>query len=175
MPVLPYEGRWPVIAPTALLAPNAWVIGDVRVGAGASLWFAATARGDRGQIEIGEDVNVQDGCTLHGQGRSTVVLEDRVALGHHALVHGAVVESDSLIAIGASVLTGSRIGRGSIVAAHALVPEGMVVPAGSLVMGVPGKVVRPVTDEERVRVAETIDTYRGLRGQYLDTLARHEP
>lgn len=174
MPVLPYDGRWPDLATSAYLAPNAWVIGDVRVGAGASLWFAVTVRGDRGRIEIGEEVNVQDGCTLHGQDRSTVVLEDRVALGHHALVHGAVVESESLIAIGASVLSGARIGRGSIVAAHALVPEGMIVPPGSLVMGVPGKVVRPVNDDERVRVAETIDTYVGLRGQYLDTRASNE-
>jgi carbonic anhydrase/acetyltransferase-like protein (isoleucine patch superfamily) len=175
MPVLSYEGMSPVVDPTAFLAPSAWVIGDVRVGAGASLWFAVTARGDRGHIEIGEDVNVQDGCTLHSQGRSTVVLEDRVALGHHALVHGALVQSDCLIAIGASVLSGARVGQGSIVAAHALVPEGMVVPPGSLVMGVPGRVVRQVTDEERARVSDTIDTYRGLRGQYLGRVGRGEP
>lgn len=167
MPVMTYDGVRPTVADDAFLAPTAWVIGDVRVGSGASLWFAVTARGDRGHIEIGADVNIQDGCTLHGQGGAPVVLEDRVALGHHALVHGAVVESESLIAIGASVLSGARIGGGSLIAAHALVPEGMVVPPGSLVMGVPGKVVRPLTAEEGARVTGTIDSYLELRVRYL--------
>ncbi|GAA4336967.1 gamma carbonic anhydrase family protein [Streptomyces venetus] len=142
-------GREPQVDPEAFVAPTASVIGGVTLGVGASVWYGAVLRGDVESISVGASSNVQDNCTLHADPGFPVTVGERVSIGHNAVVHGATVEDDCLVGMGATVLNGAVIGAGSLVAAQALVPQGMVVPAGSLVAGVPAKVKRPLTEEER--------------------------
>ncbi|MBI4569720.1 MAG: gamma carbonic anhydrase family protein [Planctomycetes bacterium] len=138
-------------------ADTARVIGDVRVGAGSSIWFGCVLRGDDAPITLGRDVNVQDGSILHADPGVPMTLGDRVSVGHGAVVHCVEVGEGTLIGIGAIVLGGARIGRDCLIAASALVPEGMEVPDHSVVMGVPGRIRRQVTPEEaqvsRIRAA----------------------
>ncbi|MET8829388.1 gamma carbonic anhydrase family protein [Streptomyces sp. NPDC004610] len=142
-------GREPRIDPTAFVAPTAAIIGDVTLHAGASVWYGAVLRGDVERISVGAGSNVQDNCTLHADPGFPVTVGERVSIGHNAVVHGATVEDDCLIGMGATVLNGAVIGKGSLVAAQALVPQGLRVPPGSLVAGVPAKIRRELTDEER--------------------------
>ncbi|MEV8032505.1 gamma carbonic anhydrase family protein [Streptomyces sp. NPDC086182] len=142
-------GKDPQVDQEAFVAPTSVVIGDVTLNAGASIWYGAVLRADGGPVVIGADSNVQDNCTLHVDLGFPLTVGERVSIGHNAVVHGATVEDDCLIGMGATVLNGAVIGAGSLVAAQALVPQGMRVPPGSLVAGVPAKVKRPLTDEER--------------------------
>lgn len=142
-------GNDPKVDAEAFVAPTASVVGDVMLHAGASVWYGAVLRGDIERITVGADSNVQDNCTLHADPGFAVTVGERVSIGHNAVVHGATVEDDCLIGMGATVLNGAVIGAGSLVAAQALVPQGMEVPPGSLVAGVPAKVKRRLTDEER--------------------------
>ncbi|MEU2421544.1 gamma carbonic anhydrase family protein [Streptomyces sp. NPDC007851] len=142
-------GREPRIEDDVFVAPTASVIGDVTLKAGASVWYGAVIRGDVEKITVGAQANVQDNATLHADPGFPVSVGERVSIGHNAVVHGATVEDDCLIGMGATVLNGAVIGAGSLVAAQALVPQGMVVPAGSLVAGVPAKVRRELSAEER--------------------------
>ncbi|WP_329055804.1 gamma carbonic anhydrase family protein [Streptomyces violaceus] len=142
-------GREPQVDPEAFVAPTASVIGGVTLSAGASVWYGAVLRGDVEAISVGASSNVQDNCTLHADPGFPVTVGERVSIGHNAVVHGATVEDDCLIGMGATVLNGTVIGAGSLVAAQALVPQGMAVPPGSLVAGVPAKVRRELTEEER--------------------------
>ncbi|MFD7002006.1 gamma carbonic anhydrase family protein [Streptomyces mirabilis] len=142
-------GKEPQVDPEAFTAPTSVVIGDVTLHAGASVWYGAVLRADFGPIVIGADSNIQDNCTLHVDPGFPITVGERVSVGHNAVLHGATVEDDCLIGMGATVLNGAVIGAGSLVAAQALVPQGMRVPPGSLVAGVPAKVKRPLTEEER--------------------------
>ncbi|MFE4754398.1 gamma carbonic anhydrase family protein [Streptomyces mirabilis] len=142
-------GKDPQVDPEAFTAPMSVVIGDVTLHAGASVWYGAVLRADFGPIVIGADSNIQDNCTLHVDPGFPITVGERVSVGHNAVLHGATVEDDCLIGMGATVLNGAVIGAGSLVAAQALVPPGMQVPPGSLVAGVPAKVKRPLTEEER--------------------------
>ncbi|MBE1564110.1 gamma carbonic anhydrase family protein [Nonomuraea africana] len=153
------DGAVPDIHPDAYIAPGAVVVGRVRVGRGASVWYGSVLRGDDERVEIGEECNVQDLCCLHADPGEPAVLEPRVSLGHKAMVHGAHVETGALIGIGAIVLGGARIGAGTLVAAGALVGPGKKIPAGVLVAGVPGRVVRELTDDDRASFAQTPDRY----------------
>ena len=148
-----------LIHPTAFVAPGAVVIGNVTVGPEASLWFGVVVRGDTEAVRIGAQSNVQDGCILHADPGQPCSLGARVSLGHGAVVHAAQIEDDVLIGMGATVLNGARIGSGSVVAAGTLVPPGMVVPPQSLVMGLPGKVVRQVTPHDHELVLATAQHY----------------
>jgi carbonic anhydrase/acetyltransferase-like protein (isoleucine patch superfamily) len=142
------------IHPTAFIHPSAVVLGDVHLGARVSVWPCAVLRGDTDRIEIAEDTNVQDGAVLHCDDGYPCLVGSRVTIGHRAVVHGAAIEDDALIGIGALVLTGSRIGRGALIGAGAVVTEGTVVPPASLVLGVPARVVRELSAEQRARVAQ---------------------
>ncbi|MGW3650097.1 gamma carbonic anhydrase family protein [Streptomyces sp. NPDC000878] len=141
--------REPKVDEEAFVAPTSTVIGDVTLEAGASVWYGAVLRGDVERISVGADSNIQDNCTLHADPGFPVTIGERVSVGHNAVVHGATVEDDCLIGMGATVLNGAVIGTGSLVAAQALVPQGMQIPPGSLVAGVPAKVRRNLTDEEQ--------------------------
>ncbi|MFD3586949.1 gamma carbonic anhydrase family protein [Streptomyces sp. NPDC058683] len=162
-------GREPKIEDDVFVAPTASVIGDVTLKAGASVWYGAVVRGDTEKITVGAQANVQDNVTLHADPGFPVSVGERVSIGHNAVVHGATVEDDCLIGMGATVLNGAVIGAGSLVAAQALVPQGMVVPAGSLVAGVPAKVKRSLSEEELQGVtlngtlyAELAKAHRGV-------------
>lgn len=143
------EGFIPQIDPTARGAENIVVTGDVTVDADATLWYGCVLRGDVAPIRIGRGSNVQDNSVAHCSADHPVVVGDNVVIGHGAILHGCTVEDGSLIGMGATVLDGAVIGAGSIVGANALVTAGKIIPPGSLVMGVPAKVVRPLTDAER--------------------------
>lgn len=155
-----YRGVSPKIAASAYIDPSAQVIGDVSVGERSSIWPNATARGDVHYIRIGDDTNIQDNSVLHcDAGLFPLEIGHRVTVGHLAMLHGCTIEDDCLIGIGALVLNGARIGRGSVIAAGAVVPEGMQVPQESMVMGVPARVKRPLTAEERTRFRENAMHY----------------
>ena len=122
----------PAIDPSAFIARGAVVVGDVTIGARASVWFHAVVRGDTDRIEVGEGTNVQDHAVIHADPGQPAIVGSRVTLGHRALVHGCVIEDRCLVGMGATVLNGARIGAGSLVAAGALVLEGLAVPPESL-------------------------------------------
>jgi carbonic anhydrase/acetyltransferase-like protein (isoleucine patch superfamily) len=147
-----YRGKWPAIAPSAYVDASAQVTGDVTVGERSSLWPNVSARGDVHFIRIGDESNIQDNSVLHCDAPDfPLVIGNRVTVGHMVVLHGCTVEDDALIGIGAVVLNGAKIGKGSVVAAGALVPEAMEVPPGVMVMGVPAKIRREVTEEEQRR------------------------
>ena len=143
----------PSLGPGAWVAPGAIVVGDVRLGARTNVWYGSVLRADNEYIEIGEDCNLQDGCVLHADPGLPVVMGDRVSVGHRAIVHGAVLESDTLVGMGAVVLNGVRVGTGSLVAAGAVVREGTQIPPNSMAAGVPAVVRRGVSDVEREMIA----------------------
>ena len=138
---------------------SAVVIGNVTLGHDASVWPTAVLRGDVDAIVIGDETNVQDGAVVHVDPGFPVRVGNRVTIGHRAVIHGCTIEDDCLIGIGAIVLNGAVIGTGSMVGAGAVVRENMIVPPGSLVLGVPAKVVRPVNDEQRDRIAHGAKAY----------------
>jgi carbonic anhydrase/acetyltransferase-like protein (isoleucine patch superfamily) len=146
--------------------PAAFVCGDVTLGARVSVWPGAVVRGDSAPIVIGADTNVQDGAVLHVDAGVPCTIGARVAIGHRAIIHGATVEDDCLIAMGAILLNRVRVGSGSIIGAGALCPEGMVVPANSLVIGIPGRVVRRTTVAERERITRTVESYLVLQERH---------
>jgi carbonic anhydrase/acetyltransferase-like protein (isoleucine patch superfamily) len=149
----------PVIHPTAFIAPTASVMGDVTIGADASVWYGAVLRGDLEAISIGDETNIQDLTMVHADPGVPCRIGRRVGVGHRAILHGCVVEDQCLVGMGSIILNRACIGSGSVVAAGALVPEGMMVPPGSLVMGVPGRIVRPVDAALAERIAGTWARY----------------
>jgi len=156
----------PLIHADAWVAPGAVVVGKVDIGPGSSVWYGAVLRGVDDAISIAEDCNIQDLCCIHVDAGEPAVLEARVSLGHHAAVHGAHVGAGSLIGIGAVVLGRARIGAHSLVAAGAVVLGGATVPEGVLYAGVPGRVVRELTESER-------DGLRGNAERYVQRALRH--
>lgn len=172
--VLTYEGHTPQLGAEVFLAPGAKVIGQAQLGDRVSVWYNAVVRADVHWVKIGADSNIQDGAVLHGQkGEFPVELGERVSVGHQATVHGAVIEHDCLIGIGARVLDGCRIGHHSLVAAGAVVREGMVVPPRSLVVGVPAVVKRELTERELEIIARTPVRYREYAELTRQALADH--
>lgn len=143
MPLYPLNGATPQVSETAFIAPSADLIGRVRVGERASVWFGAVLRGDIEAIEVGAGSNVQDGAVLHTDAGFPCVLAPGVTVGHRAVVHGARCEQGSLVGMGAIMLSGSGLGVGAVLAAGALLPEGAQVPAGMLALGVPARVRGP--------------------------------
>ena len=154
------------IDPTAFIHASAIVCGDVTLGARVSIWPTAVVRGDTAPITIGEESNVQDGTIIHVDHGVPTVIGARVAIGHRAIVHGATVEDECLIAMGAVVLNHVVVGRGSIVGAGAVCVEGMHIPPHSVVLGVPGRVVMETTLEMRERIARTVRSYLELQERY---------
>jgi carbonic anhydrase/acetyltransferase-like protein (isoleucine patch superfamily) len=145
------RGIAPQIAISAYVDPSAVVVGNVSIGERSSVWFHASIRGDNDMIRIGDESNIQDNCVLHSDMGVPLRIGDRVTVGHSVVLHACTVEDDALIGIGAIVLNDAVIGKGAVVAAGALVPEGMQVPPETMVVGVPAKVRRPVTAEEKAR------------------------
>lgn len=163
-----YEGRQPVRGERVFIAEGAHVIGDVQMADGVSIWFGAVLRGDIEPVRIGTDSNVQDGAIVHTDEGYPAEIGKRVTIGHGAIIHGAKIEDDALIGMGATLLSGSTIGRGAVVAAGALVPEGATIPPGVLAMGVPARVVRELSDEETQRIARGMENYCQRRDKYIE-------
>ena len=135
--------------PDSWVAPNATLVGKVKLEAGASVWFNAVLRGDNELIHIGENSNVQDGTVMHTDMGFPLTLGTGVTIGHNVMLHGCTVGDYSLIGINAVVLNGAKIGKNCIIGANALIPEGKVIPDGCLVVGSPGKVVRELTEAQK--------------------------
>ena len=167
-----FRGATPAIAASAYVDPSAQIIGQVTIGERSSIWPNVVLRGDVNTITIGEESNVQDNSVLHcDPGELRLLIGNRVTIGHLAMVHGCTIEDDCLIGIGAIILNGAHIGKGSVVAAGALVPEGMQVPPGSMVMGVPAKIRREVTAEEKERFRLNAQNYVQNAKRYLAELS----
>jgi carbonic anhydrase/acetyltransferase-like protein (isoleucine patch superfamily) len=142
------ESRKPILEGDNFVAPNAAVIGSVVMKKGASVWWGCTLRGDNDLITLGENVNIQDGSVIHTDLGVPVVLEKNVSVGHMVMLHGCTIGENSLVGIGAIVLNRAVVGRNCLIGAGALVPEGKHIPDGSLVLGVPGKVVRHLSEAD---------------------------
>ena len=172
MPVHAYQGRSPKLGARVFLAPCAHLTGDIAVGDDVSFWFHTVARGDVNFIRIGARTNIQDGSVLHVAHETyPLVIGEGVTVGHHAVVHACTVEDGALIGIGSRILDGAVVERGAQVGAGAVVPPGFRVPAGHLVLGVPARVVRPLTEEERFRVLDTADRYVAVKNEYLKSIS----
>ncbi|MFO0958077.1 MAG: gamma carbonic anhydrase family protein [Isosphaeraceae bacterium] len=141
-----------MIDPSAFLARGVIVLGRVSIGPDSSIWYQTVIRGDTERIRIGASTNIQDLCMVHADPGFPCEIGDRVTVGHRAILHGCTIEDGCIIGMGAILLNGSSIGAGSIIGAGSVVPEGMRIPAGSLVLGVPGKVARPVSEEAIGRI-----------------------
>ena len=170
MPKLPYLDHWPNLPESVFIAPGAYVIGRVTMGEHCSVWFGSVVRADSNNIVFGNGVNIQDNSTLHTDPDAPTILGNDVTVAHRAVVHGARLGDNVLVAIGAVVLSRSTIGEGSIIGAGALVPEGATIPPRSLVLGVPGRVVREVREGEYERILRTAEGYRRYCAQYLERL-----
>lgn len=167
--VIEFKGKYPKIDPTAFIAENAMVIGDVEIEANANIWFSSIVRGDLNSIRIGSNCNIQDGCILHVvKDLYPVILEDDVALGHRVVIHGCRVGRGSLIGIGAIVLDGAVIGEESVVGAGAVVAPKSIIPPRSIVMGTPAKVVRTLNDDDIEMIKGIIQDYLYLKEVYRD-------
>jgi len=167
--IRPFRGKHPQVHPTAFIEESAQVIGDVIIGEQSSLWFNTVVRGDVFYIRIGDRTNIQDGTVVHvTNGTHATVLEDEVTVGHNVTLHGCYIERGCLIGMGSIVMDGARIGAESIVAAGALVSPGTIVPPRSLVLGVPAKVKRQLTDEEVAGLAQFWKNYVGYVKQYKE-------
>jgi carbonic anhydrase/acetyltransferase-like protein (isoleucine patch superfamily) len=162
-----FRGIAPKVAVSAYVDASAQIIGDVEIGERSSIWPNASLRGDTGPIRVGSESSIQDNCVLHMDEGFPLTVGDRVTVGHSVTLHGCTVEDDTLIGIGATILNGARIGKGSVVAAGSLVPEGMEVLPSTLVMGVPAKPKRAVTEEEQARFAEGVAHYVEKARAYL--------
>jgi carbonic anhydrase/acetyltransferase-like protein (isoleucine patch superfamily) len=158
--VLSVAGRTPQIDPSAFVATGARVIGAVSLGEGSSVWYNAVLRADSDSITVGAGSNVQDNVSVHVDDGHPVRIGANVSIGHNAVVHGCTIGDASLIGMGAVVLNGAVIGASCLVAAGAVVLEGTIVPDGSLVAGVPAKVRRELSEEERAGLRRNADTYR---------------
>lgn len=160
--ILNFDDHQPAVDDTAWVASSATVVGDVTLAGHVGVFYGAVLRADMDSIELGEGSNIQDNCALHVDPGHPLTIGRNVSVGHNATLHGCTIEDDVLIGMGATVLNGAVIGRGSMVAAGALVTQGVVVPAGSLVAGVPGKVRRELTEEEKAGVLLNAQVYRDL-------------
>lgn len=163
---LPHGDAFPQIADSAWVAPGAYVVGKVHLGEESSVWYGAVLRGDTEPIRVGSRTNIQDGCVLHADPGYPAVVGEGCVVGHRAVVHGCEIGDNCLIGMSATILNGAKIGEGSIVAAGAVVPEGKEYPPRSLIVGVPAKRIREVTEEQ------TKDITRGAR-EYVERAASH--
>ncbi len=164
--ILPYDGVWPRIADGAFIAPTAVVIGDVTVGAGASVWYHATVRGDIAPISIGDRSNVQDNAVVHVNMDAPVSIGNDVTIGHSAIVHGTTIGDFSLVGMGAVIMSYSTLGSRCVIAAGALVTERTVVEDGCVMVGVPAKSRSALDDAAQAHLD-------GIAGRYLAVAVKH--
>jgi carbonic anhydrase/acetyltransferase-like protein (isoleucine patch superfamily) len=167
MGLYPYRGRWPVLGERVFVAPSAMLTGAIEVGDDVSFWFHTAARGDVNWIRIGARSNIQDGTILHVAYQThPLIIGAGVVVGHQAVLHGCTIEDGALIGIGARVLDGAVVERGAQVGAGAVVTPGHRIQAGHLALGIPARVVRPLTVVESERIVETCARYVALNEEY---------
>lgn len=172
MTLYSYMGQAPDVPDNGqyFVAPDANVIGKVRLGVGASVWFGATLRGDNEWIDIGAGSNVQENAVLHTDKGFPLTIGPACTIGHGAIVHGCEIGTETLIGMGATVMNGAKIGDGCLVAAGALVTEGQVVPDGALVVGRPAKVIRDLDEAAREKLRQSAAQYQQRGADFRETL-----
>lgn len=162
-----FNGAVPVIGEGCFVAENAVLIGEVELKTDASIWFGAVLRGDEGAIIIGKGSNVQDNAVLHNTAGYTTVLGENVTVGHGAIVHGAAIGDCSLVGMGAVVMNGAVVGKDCVIGAGAVIREHMEIPDGSVVVGVPGKVVKESAEQNHETNALNAEAYVLFAKEYL--------
>jgi gamma-carbonic anhydrase len=173
--IIPFEGKLPRIAPDAFVAPTATVIGDVEIGAGASIWFGCVLRGDVNAIRVGAKTNLQDGTVVHvnsdrhGEGGMPTYIGDGVVVGHCALIHACTIRNGAFIGMRATVMDRAVVEEGAMVAGGAVVTPGKVVKSRQLWAGYPAKFMRELTDAELADIPYLAEHYRALGARYLGT------
>ena len=167
MPILPYKGKTPIIADDAYISPRASVIGKATIGARSSVWEHATIRADYNTVTVGTDSSIQDNCTVHCDLRYPTKIGNRVTLGHNSVAHGCTIEDNVLVGIGAILLNDVHIGHHCIIGAGSVITPGKVIPPESLVIGVPGKVVRQLTPNDLTELDANWKVYVELSRRYL--------
>ncbi len=173
MPLYPYDGRLPRLGDRVFLAPSADLAGDIEVADDSSFWFHTAARGDVHWIRVGPRTSVQDGTVLHvTHERFPLAIGADVVIGHSCMIHGCTLADGCLVGIGARVLDGAVVESGAQVGAGAVVTPGMRVPAGMLAVGVPARIMRPLSDEERATIVEIARRYVGVKDRYIAELGR---
>ena len=170
MPLYRLGDLSPALGEGAWAAPSADLIGDVRLGSRASVWFGAVIRADNTPILVGEDSNVQDGAVCHSDPGAPLVIGARVTLGHQAIVHGCTISDDCLVGMGARILNGALLGPECLVGAGALITESKAFEGGSLIVGVPARVVRPLTGEEKAAIRASAAHYAEKAARYAAAL-----
>jgi carbonic anhydrase/acetyltransferase-like protein (isoleucine patch superfamily) len=173
--IIEYKGRVPRIGRNVFLAPNATLIGDVVIGDNSSIWFGAVLRGDEGQIIIGSETNVQDNAVLHTTHENPTRLDDRVTIGHGALLEGCHIEEGVVIGMGAVILQGAVVGARSLVAAGSVVGRNAVIPTGTLAAGAPAVVKKELSGIALESVKTSSAAYVKLANQYLSTPPSKKP
>lgn len=168
--ILPLGDRVPSVHQQAWLAPHSVVSGSVTIGADTSIWYGASARGDCEDVTIGARSNLQDNAVIHADPGFPATIGDDVSIGHAAVLHGCTVGDGCVIGMGSVILNGAVVGEGSMVAAGAVVLEGVVIPPGSLVAGVPGRVRRELTEDERAGMRTSIGHYPQLAAMHRAAL-----
>ena len=170
MPLYGIDGFAPQLAPGAWAAPSADLIGDVRLGARASVWFGAVIRADNTPIIVGEDSNIQDGAVGHSDPGFPLTIGARVTIGHQAILHGCTIADDCLIGMGARILNGAVLEPECLVGAGSLITEGKTFPRGSLVLGSPARVLRQLTDDEKQALRLSAAHYAEKAARYAAQL-----
>lgn len=170
MPLYRLDELTPSLEEGAWAAPSADLIGDVRIGERASVWFGAVIRADNTPILIGEESNVQDGAVCHSDPGAPLTIGARVTIGHQATVHGCTISDDCLVGLGARILNGVALGPECLVGAGALITEGKTFEGGSLIVGVPARVVRPLTDGEKAAIRVSAAHYAEKAARYAASL-----
>ncbi len=168
--IVKFKNKTPQIDQTALVVENATLIGEVYVGKYSSIWFSAVLRADISLISIGDSTSIQDGTVLHVAENLPTKIGNYVTIGHGAILEGCIVEDTVLIGSGANILNGVTIGKNSIIAAGTVVTPRTIIPANSMVMGVPGKVVRKITEDEASYLKEHAEGYVQLMKEYKEML-----
>lgn len=171
MPIYKLRGDAPQVPASAFVAPEATLIGKVKLGEGTGIWFGAVLRGDNELVSVGAGSNVQEGVVLHTDLGYPLTIGENVTIGHQAMLHGCTIGDGSLIGIQAVVMNGAVIGRECLVGVGSIVTEGKQYPDRSLILGVPAKVVRPLTEKEIAGLAESAADYARKRDRYKADLA----
>lgn len=162
-----FEGQIPNVHKNTFIASSADIIGNVSLGEFSNIWFGAVLRGDMDFLSVGSYTNIQDNCTIHNDENFPVDIGDYVTIGHNSIIHGCKISSNTLIGMGSTILNGAEIGEYSIIGAGSLVTQGKKIPSGVLCMGVPAKVIRELTTEEKESIKKSAQHYVLLSMKYI--------
>jgi carbonic anhydrase/acetyltransferase-like protein (isoleucine patch superfamily) len=168
MPLIPYKGRSPIISQNCFVAPTAVLIGDVTLHEGASVWFGCVLRGDVAPIVVGARSNIQDNTVIHGDDSCPTLIGEDVTVGHSAIIHAATIADRVLVGMGSVLLSRCKIGSDTIIGARALITEGIEIAAGSLAIGMPARVKRPLTSEEHTHIMASSAHYQEFAWHYME-------